>query len=365
MRNIITFILISGLADRVIGSVTAFMIAILTDRAFQVGRRYSLPHLETVFSSPFINWTREEDADWLIEPLKHDAKMRQYNHTVMETKEYFAVNTINDIRFQDKLLRGDLQALMGGQEISTTMLAINRGKTIRMFENEHYRERLLTMGLTPSTAFGCLMHFLFRPLPDLFLPLHKEFYTLTTAMEHKILPISIQIRAGDTFLNGNNHDHAIDIGHYRAYFDCAEQIERFALTSGNYSKVYWYLVSDSVALRRAALEEYGSDKLITPLHSMVEHSSKEASVCGNKQSPNCVVSNEGFRTAAAEWWLLSFAPYHVITRYSGYGRSAAMYSLHPDSIYTVMNGKGSASITCSPQSFTDLETLSFDWSGIR
>jgi hypothetical protein len=371
-----------GLADRVIGMVTTCMIAMLTDRAFQVGRRGTLVNLETIFHSPYINWTRESDADWLIEPLKHDAKVRQYNNTVLSSKEYYAVNTINDFKLQDRLLRGDLHALMGGDDVQTTMLMINRGKTIRMFENDHVKSKLQSMGLTPYSAFGCIMHFLIRPQTNLFLPFYQEFYTLTnTRTQHAkgILKIAIQIRAGDTYLT--NSDHTIDIHQYRAYFDCADQIEKFVLASGNYTSALWYLVTDSHPLRKAAIVEYGEDKLVTALQTKIEHSSKEGSVCkhANKHdishgngntggsaagNNDCQVSVDGFRMAAAEWWMLSFAQYHIISRYSGFGRSAAMYSLQQDHIYTVMNGKGGSSIACSPKTFTDLETLSYDWSGI-
>jgi hypothetical protein len=41
-----------------------------------------------------------------------------------------------------------------------------------------------------------------------------------------------------------------------------------------------------------------------------------------------------------------------------------MRSLQRDTIYTVNYKRMSAPIRCDNQSFSDLETLSFDWSGI-
>lgn len=128
-----------------------------------------------------------------------------------------------------------------------------------------------------------------------------------------------------------------------------------------YNSAKWLLVTDSATLRKEAVAHYG-EKFITNPHLKIEHSSKESSVCKGNQ-PNCQVSNEGFTTAAAEWWLLSYARYHVISLYSGFGRSAAFHSLYPHSIYTIQTAKAKSPVICE-RTFTDLETLSYDWSGI-
>jgi hypothetical protein len=41
------------------------------------------------------------------------------------------------------------------------------------------------------------------------------------------------------------------------FFDCAEQIEAFVKADGrNFSSVVWYLITESVPLRRAAVKKY-------------------------------------------------------------------------------------------------------------
>jgi len=154
------------------------------------------------------------------------------------------------------------------------------------------------------------------------------------------------------------------LDHYSAYFSCAEQIETFAtaaaaLRNEKYSHVLWYLASDSKSLRAAAVSRYGVQKVVTSLNTTVEHTAKE-----HCKAENCAVSSGGFHLAAAEWWLMGYADYHVITQYSGYGRSAAMRSLRKDTTYTVNYKRTGAAIRCDNTSFSDLETLSFDWSGI-
>ena len=61
-------------------------------------------------------------------------------------------------------------------------------------------------------------------------------------------------------------------------------------------------------MRKAAVGKYGKDVVITSLDAPIEHSSKENEGYGT-------VSHKGFKNAAAEWWLMGYAHYHVITQY--------------------------------------------------
>jgi hypothetical protein len=333
------------MADRVLGFTTVFVFAMLSNRVFQIGRRHPLPNMEAVFSSPNINWTRDNgmyEPDWIIEPLQHKAKIRNYNSSILETKKYNAVNTIDDWRLQDRFLRQNIVEILG-KDYQNVFIVMNRGKTIRIFENTNYQQQLIEMGITPHSAFGCLMEFLISPKPFIFLPVIEQLQTihsLTTdylpassssssdnQSKNSTLVISIQIRTGDEFLvNQAQSSHQLDISQYVAFFHCAKQIEDFVLaskekdplTNRKYSDAKWYLVTDSLPLRKLAVDKYGSDKLITNTRTRIEHSSKESSVCqGQEKSENvnCEVSLEGFANAAAEWWLMSYSRYHVITRY--------------------------------------------------
>ena len=78
------------------------------------------------------------------------------------------------------------------------------------------------------------------------------------------------------------------------------------------------------------------------------------------------VSAKGFETAAAEWWLFGACRYYVISQNSGYGRAAAMRARYNDSIYTIRTDRKGRPLapSCTESSFTDLENLSYDWSGI-
>jgi hypothetical protein len=232
---------------------------------------------------------------------------------------------------------------------------MNRGKTIRLFENTNYAKRLTEeMKLTPETAFGCITQFLIQPKPEIFssvLPILKKLAAPETA---NVLKIGIQIRAGDAILIKDT----ADASHYQSFFKCAEEIEQWAKKPGQ--QVLWYLATDSRRIREYATSHYGS-KLITSLNVKIEHSSKEQNTgCIS----NCSVSHLGFQHAAAEWWMMGACDYFVVTLNSGYGRSAAMRSLRVNSIYTVREDRKHPMKVCDNTSFTDLENLSYDWSGI-
>lgn len=333
------------------------MIAYLTNRTFQIGDRSPLPRIEDVFISPHINWSRPSEPEWIIEPLKFRANPRNYNSSVLDSHEYYAVNTIEDYKLLDRLLRFDLNEIMN-KEAWTTLISINRGKTIRMFENQKHITRLNATGLTPSTAFGCIVNYLIKPKPEVFLPVLDQLHTMAT-LTPDTLKIGIQIRTGDRTM-GNSHHAPVD--DYAGFFNCAKEIEHFALTANpQYKKAIWYLITDLKSVREDAVAKFG-DKILTSVNVHIEHSSKEESVCKNGNCGN--VTLYGFSTAAAEWWMFSMADYFVISEYSGFGRSAAMHSLKTSSIYTIPWKRMKAGVSCSNESYTQLENLSYEWSGI-
>ena len=357
---------LSGLADRIIGLVTTTTFAFFTDRAVQSGRRPPLLPLETFFTSPYINWTRAYDPDWLLVPLHEKANPKQYNDTIVKSGEFNAVNTHNNWKLLDAFLRQDIDKIFGApQQFKNVMLLMNRGKTIRLFENSHYAQRLTEeMRLTPETAFGCMVSFLLQPRPEVFASggglaqILEKLTVPSPEQDQDVLKIAIQIRAGDANLLANKD--TADGAHFQAYFKCAQEIEEWAKKSPS-QRVLWYLTTDSRRIREYAVARFGAEKVLTSLSTTIEHSSKEASTgCSN----NCTVSNTGFMHAAAEWWMIGACHYHVITLNSGYGRSAAARSLRRNSIYTVREDRKHPMKVCNNTTYTDLEQLSYDWSGL-
>ena len=140
------------------------------------------------------------------------------------------------------------------------------GNIYHMFQNPNHRQQLNDMGLRPDTAFGCLLNFVLRPVPAVFAENAALHARLTDPAP---LKIGIQIRAGDrVWRAGGSGSGGPRIADYHAFFKCAADLEAaFALPG---QQVVWYLVSDSVELRQAAVAEYGS-KLVTTINQNIQH----------------------------------------------------------------------------------------------
>jgi hypothetical protein len=231
---------------------------------------------------------------------------------------------------------------------------------MRLFDNPHYTSQLQSMGLDRLQAFSCIFHFLLQPKPEIFRIVSALFHNMTDPANHRVLKIGIQIRTGDHTLAMEEQNHTLphNLDAYSKHFRCAQQIEAFALQQGNYSHAVWYLVSDSLALRRAAVKSYGAHKVWTHLSSTIEHSSKEQSEFNQQR-----VTLSGFKLAAAEWYMFSMTDFQVITKQSGFGRSAAMLRAKPHSVYTIV--KSDFASRCDAGSFTPMHDLGSHWAGIR
>jgi len=325
----------SGIADRILGTATAFFVALLTRRSFQIGQRDGLPYFDLVFEPNGIDWRREKDPLWLVEPLIEGAQPRNYNESILQTKQYNAVNTIEQKGLQDMLLHSNLTQFLG-EDYQTVFLSLNKGRVLKIYDNPCHKDDINRFNMSKRHTFGCFVDFLFKPRPEIFLPVFKQFDIMTSKSianaKDDVLKIGIQIRVGDWYWTNTQHHVDLDRQFYM-FFDCAEQIEAFVRAGGrNFTSVVWYLITESMPLRLAAITKYGS-KVVTALNTSIEHSSKEKSVC---KEANCTVSVTGFQTAAAEWWLFALAEFHVISRFSGFGRSAAMRSSN-HSIYTIVS----------------------------
>lgn len=228
-----------------VGIASAFLYAILTNRAFQIGEHRALLSFDRAFTTSaycHINWTRRLDPVWLTEPLKENAVAKQYNHSILKAGEYFAVNTIGNEPLLEYYLKNNINALLGGKA-STTLFCSNRGRTIRLFENPFHRDQLHRLALNQHNAFCLVINSLFQPRARIFLPVYDEFRRLTHP-DPSILKIAIHIRVGDHALS--NPDYPVNLSTYYQYFTCAEQIANFVKAgqsfraSTNFSKVLWY-----------------------------------------------------------------------------------------------------------------------------
>ena len=71
-RYLVAVLVQAGLADQLLGVITAFYAALLTGRAFQITAGHqALASLEAAFDAPFVNWTRPLDPLPLTKHMYH------------------------------------------------------------------------------------------------------------------------------------------------------------------------------------------------------------------------------------------------------------------------------------------------------
>eukprot|EP01035_Chromulina_nebulosa_P029929 gene29929-39730_t len=205
----------SGIADRILGVASAFFIGLITNRTFQIAQRDRLPYLDLVFRPHKISWRRQRDPSWLIDPLKE------------ECVELEGVQCDQHHRKQEAA---------GHDEYQTVLMSVNKGRVLKMFDNPHHIHRIQSLNMSKGAAFGCIVDFLFAPHPHIFLPLLREFDVMTAH-------------------SSNKEDEVLKIGiQFYMFFDCAEQIEAFVKLERNFSRVVWYLLTESMPLRLAAVK---------------------------------------------------------------------------------------------------------------
>lgn len=149
-------------ADRIVGVVSAFYFALLTERAFTLTATYEgLQPFEAAYAAPHINWTTSSEHLALYHKIV--AIHNEDGPPDIEGPGYQVYNAINpEYRSEDgpkKLIemfeRGNLTQLANDKGV--VFFTTNRGLSVRLFDNQNHAEQLRYMGLTPETAFACAM----------------------------------------------------------------------------------------------------------------------------------------------------------------------------------------------------------------
>ena len=231
------------------------------------------------------------------------------------------------------LLMGDVrQQPRGHADVPVVVVATNRGRVVRLFDNPHHADQLRAFGLRPDTGPACAFHYLFRPRREVMRAFAREFAALA---DGDVLKIGIHIRVGDRVFAGNDTVAWPDI---QPYFDCATQIQaqRARLPS---QRTLWYVASDSLAVRRMASSRFGS-KVVTDITRAHEHTDCRSRVTGGAQDAGaCQRQLPAMRQAAGDLLALSTADVHVYTNSSGFGRLASWLALAQNNHYAVDHGR--------------------------
>eukprot|EP00775_Hariotina_reticulata_P008064 gene8064-8259_t len=190
----------------------------------------------------------------------------------------------------------------------------NRGRSYLVATNPHYKDEFVRNGVAPIDAFMCGFFALCSPTAAVQQKYMKFWEVL---QEPGVLSIGIQIRTGDHNMWGapNIEQGKGMLQQYKSFFTCAEGVEATYAAAGQ--KVIWYLNSDSLSLRQAAQQEYGT-KLLTDTVTQTRHA--------DCRGCNAAWADAAMQDAVGAMLTFSMVNYHIITVYSGFGRVPAWIS---------------------------------------
>ena len=338
---------VRGYADILTGLTTTFLLALLTRRNFHVywrdGERVWQEKLPNMFIDTLAEDWRTEAYDLVDIP----------NHARRSYPEYSKLWGDGMLHLDDdeswQFYRYvDFDEVFAEKE--TTYIMSNRGQIYGAYENPIYRSRLTNMIQDPDHAFGCLLHALFRPKPSIFRHFNRTF--LRTILKQKHL-IGIHVRVGDSLITHyKKHYNNNELELMRLFanvWKCATEISEerirrirsetstsFLSSFSGYSKnITWLVVSDSVDLRRvleSSLPKY-YNVLIPNVTSNIGHTGTGDFSCQYKTCsapPSMTTSDERLmylEIAVAEHWFLSMTNRLIISRNSGFSKTAGFLGL--------------------------------------
>lgn len=349
----------AGLADSLVKAVWVFYYALLTDRAFLLGFPPTQDaHYEWAYEGPNVNWTDSDNV------------LARVNYTKLTGPQESGVYLFNDLvswdsQDTDAKMFADGDLASKAEQAETVVFWKGSGKTFALFDNPHYKKRLLAMGLRPDTAVGCALNFLFEPNAAVKAVFEREF---TSMSPPQVLRIGIQIRTSSysdaAFFDKEKAAEQLHMSFWDAWFECAQQIEDDNVVANR--QVLWYLLSDSQPLREFAKEKFGDKLLVTiPGTGMaLGHSTWGA------DDPY-----QSFISAAGENWLFGMTDYQVVTGASYVGKVGALrsmgwhnlYSLwvqEKDNVSSVARFSNLQSRQCGKRDYEHLEDVSARWFGI-
>mmetsp|Transcript_12281 Transcript_12281/g.21751 ORF Transcript_12281/g.21751 Transcript_12281/m.21751 type:complete len:416 (-) Transcript_12281:21-1268(-) len=327
----------AGLADRMTGTITQFIHALLTHRAFKITVYGGVPDLGLAYNGPYINWSGIPLLpNDVLEPLRltyrgqRDAPepSRSFNSSVNAAKYSMLYMTNAGAKNDQMYGHHDLNA-EPGSNATIIVASSNRGRSFKVFSNPFHSAVLLKYGLRPDTCFACIFKFLFEPKPEV-AEAALSVLSHLHVNEHA-LKIGIHIRVGDSVFQG----HVVrDLNPYEKYFQCAIQLERAHATPGQ--PVVWFLMSDSLHVRQLAHARYGN-KVLTDIYNASFHMN-----CPH--TGDCDQVSSSWKTAAllqasAQLWASSLTDFQVLTPGSGFGRLGAWLASNPYGLHEMHEGR--------------------------
>eukprot|EP01035_Chromulina_nebulosa_P033014 gene33014-44169_t len=325
-KQLVVVNLKSGFTDNLVGKVTALYLSLLTKRAIRFVNFGNLTQSTVALESRFLD-VYADQSEYPPEFLSQFSEMsngtklpydfpRKFTWAFETNKTYsplFIVNCEIASCLKNFFLTGNISGYK--PDVEHLMLALNRGAAYQLVEkldktNSGNRADLHRLGITSGhTAYQCAFFFLFKPTHEVVRRYHK---TWTRLADPAPLKIGIHIRLGDEEFAGQQ---SLERGRtllqdYQNYFLCAQEIENTRRIANQ--TVIWYLISDSLSLRLAAHEKYGSKvfvEKVKPLHLDCKMAKIDCTNSGQ---------NTSMVMAAGEMLAFSLVSFHIIGQKSGF-----------------------------------------------
>lgn len=330
-----------GLADRLAGQVTQFLLALLSNRAFLVTNGNDSLPMNVAFDHINI---RSEIADDFMNPrdILMNLTFDEYPASIDRAKScplYLnAGSIISQYEIVEKrnnriFLYGDLsKEPVECANSETIYVTSNRGYSWRMFDNPYHRQQLLSMGLRRETTFKCVVDYLYRLKPSACsgkCVAMKE--SILNSRKEGVIVIAIQVRIGDIAFEPNFDLKKLGYDPSENHFKCANKIaNRFSMIGRD---TIFFFISDSQQLRKKAKLIYGG-RLITDDDFQPKH------VFNNNDLLDKQAQVEAMTSSASDMMLFSLAHIHVISRSSGFGQKAAFLSEASNKIHIFIGNDG-------------------------
>lgn len=321
----------NGLSDSLAGAVSALYIAALAGAEFHM--RFSADpseaRLEWAYDTNCVNALLSPE-EWPDEDAIGGTTRLSFSYET--SKKYGAPTGV-----LDAVTHGDVRSLWAGN--ATLMLHTHTGFVRLLLQNPLYATRLAAAGVTQRNAFPEAFHFLLRPRAAALARYSEALHALTTGS--RVGSVSVHIRVGDwlAFTRNTSGRSYVGVRNVADFFVCARQVSLgLARVRGlgdddgdGITAVQWLLLSDSAKLRADVARHWrlAADVVPLPPNVSVMHSRARRGkrIPGNHiydflsaQTADCY----SFLDGAMEHWLFGLADAYVVTRKSGYGRTAAL-----------------------------------------
>lgn len=350
-----------GLADRLGGLITHFIMALLTNRAFlhtaptTTGKMSLAVEMQNIES--------EMPQDFMFHPLLMNLTNEGYPSWIDKKKVYgLYLNCGKDASIYEMLqkrnwnlfMKSDLMRMPTNYSDTEQLYVTgNRGFSYNIFFNHHHRSKLVDMGLRPETTFKCAFDYLFKLRPETCGSRCRHIRDQIVSEKNKgTIVIGVQVRMGDqVFESSFDFTQSAASKPAKDSLACARRLSKRFIAAGR--NVKFFFISDSVQLRATAKRFFG-DQLITDEAADVKHIYENIQDSQSRQKA-------AIRSAMADMYLFSLANLHVITYTSGFGQKAAFLS---ESSYKKHIFFGKNGYNCSLSKSIDPTDLATHWSGV-